>query len=47
MGGEEAGGGGETQSVNDGVMQNGQVISTDPADFLIASKNPFSSLCEI
>jgi phage-related protein len=40
MGGEEAGGGGETQSVNDGVMQNGQVISTDPADFLIASKNP-------
>jgi hypothetical protein len=21
-------------------MQNGQVISTDPADFLIASKNP-------
>lgn len=29
-----------TQSVNDGVMQNGQVISTDPADFLIASKNP-------
>lgn len=39
MGGDE-GGGGETQSVNDGVMQNGQVISTDPADFLIASKNP-------
>jgi hypothetical protein len=33
-------GGGATQSVNDGVMQNGQVISTDPADFLIASKNP-------
>jgi hypothetical protein len=31
---------GTTQSVNDGVMQNGQVISTDPADFLIASKNP-------
>lgn len=31
---------GATQSVNDGVMQNGQVISTDPADFLIASKNP-------
>jgi hypothetical protein len=40
MGGEEAGGGGATQSVDDGVMQNGQVISTDPADFLIASKNP-------
>lgn len=40
MGGEEAGGGEATQSVNDGVMQNGQVISTDPADFLIASKNP-------
>ena len=40
MGGEEAGGGGVTQSVDDGVMQNGQVISTDPADFLIASKNP-------
>lgn len=29
-----------TESVDDGVMQNGQVISTDPADFLIASKNP-------
>jgi hypothetical protein len=40
MGGEEAGGGGATQSVDDGVMQNGNVISTDPADFLIASKNP-------
>jgi len=40
MGGDEAGGGEATQSVNDGVMQNGQVISTDPADFLIASKNP-------
>ena len=39
MGGGEAGGG-ATQSVDDGVMQNGQVISTDPADFLIASKNP-------
>ena len=33
-------GGGATQSVNDGVMQNGQVITTDPADFLIATKNP-------
>lgn len=31
---------GTVESVNDGVMQNGQVISTDPADFLIASKNP-------
>lgn len=29
-----------TDSVDDGVMQNGNVISTDPADFLIASKNP-------
>jgi hypothetical protein len=29
-----------TESVDDGVMQNGNVISTDPADFLIASKNP-------
>jgi hypothetical protein len=29
-----------TESVNDGVLQNGNVISTDPADFLIASKNP-------
>ena len=28
------------ESVNDGVLQNGNVISTDPADFLIASKNP-------
>ena len=33
-------GGGATQSVDDGVMQNGQVITTDPADFLIATKNP-------
>jgi hypothetical protein len=28
------------ESINDGVLQNGNVISTDPADFLIASKNP-------
>ncbi len=29
-----------TQSVNDGVMQNGSVISTSPEDYLIATKNP-------
>lgn len=29
-----------TESVNDGVMQNGNVISTSPEDFLIATKNP-------
>ena len=33
------------ESVNDGVLQNGNVISTDPADFLIASKNFFPSFC--
>jgi hypothetical protein len=29
-----------TESVNDGVMQNGNVISTSPEDYLIATKNP-------
>jgi hypothetical protein len=29
-----------TESVNDGVMQNGSVISTSPEDYLIATKNP-------
>lgn len=29
-----------TESINDGVVQNGQVVSTDPADFLLATKNP-------
>jgi len=28
------------ESVNDGVVQNGKVISTHPDDFLIATKNP-------
>lgn len=27
-------------SVNDGVVQNGKIISTNPEDFLIATKNP-------
>lgn len=27
-------------SVNDGVVQGGTIVSTDPADFLIATKNP-------
>ena len=27
-------------SINDGVVQNGQVVSTHPDDFLIATKNP-------
>lgn len=27
-------------SINDGVVQNGQVVSTSPEDFLIATKNP-------
>jgi len=31
-----------TPSVNDGVMQDGKVISTSPEDFLIATKNPGS-----
>lgn len=30
------------ESINDGVVQNGQVISTSPEDFLIATKNPGS-----
>ena len=30
----------EGGSVNDGVIQNGKIISTDPADTLIAAKNP-------
>ena len=29
-----------TPSIDDGVVQNGNVITTDPADFLIATKNP-------
>jgi hypothetical protein len=29
-----------TESINDGVVQNGQVVSTHPDDFLIATKNP-------
>ena len=29
-----------TQSVNDGVIQDGKVINTSPEDFLIATKNP-------
>jgi hypothetical protein len=29
-----------TTSINDGVVQNGQVVSTHPEDFLIATKNP-------
>ena len=28
------------ESINDGVVQNGQVVSTHPDDFLIATKNP-------
>ena len=31
---------GASDSINDGVVQAGKVVSTDPADFLIASKNP-------
>ncbi len=27
-------------SINDGVVQNGQIVSTSPEDFLIATKNP-------
>ena len=39
--GRGGGGSDSTQeSVNDGVMQNGKVITTDPADFLLATKNP-------
>jgi hypothetical protein len=29
-----------SESVNDGVMQGGKVITTDPADFLLATKDP-------
>jgi hypothetical protein len=29
-----------TDSINDGIVQNGKVISTHPADTLIATKNP-------
>ena len=29
-----------TESINDGVIQNGKVVSTHPEDFLIATKNP-------
>jgi hypothetical protein len=29
-----------TESINDGVVQNGKVVSTHPEDFLIATKNP-------
>jgi len=32
--------GNSDESVNDGVIQNGKVISTNPADTLIATKNP-------
>ena len=41
-GGLFGGGGSESssESVNDGVMQGGKVITTDPADFLLATKNP-------
>jgi hypothetical protein len=34
-----------TESINDGVIQNGKVVSTHPEDFLIATKNP-SGLAE-
>ena len=42
LGGLFGGGGSESssESVNDGVMQGGKVITTDPADFLLATKNP-------
>jgi hypothetical protein len=43
FGGEETANDGSvatSDSINDGVVQNGQVVSTDPADFLLATKNP-------
>lgn len=39
------GGGGD--SVDDGVIQNGKVISTNPADTLIAAKNPTDILGKV
>lgn len=39
-GGEEDSGSTQTQSINDGVVQNGKVVSTHPDDFLIATKTP-------
>jgi hypothetical protein len=33
-----------TESINDGVIQNGKVISTNPADTLFATKDPGSLL---
>lgn len=42
MGGGEETTGGQTTipAINDGVVQNGKVVSTNPADTLIATKNP-------
>ena len=39
-GGEEDSGSTQTQAINDGVVQNGKVVSTHPDDFLIATKTP-------
>lgn len=43
FGGEETANDGAvatSDSINDGVVQQGKVVSTDPADFLLATKNP-------
>lgn len=43
FGGEETANDGAvatSDSINDGVVQNGQVVSTNPADFLLATKDP-------
>lgn len=34
----------EAGSVQDGVIQNGKIISTDPSDTIIAAKNPMEAL---
>jgi hypothetical protein len=45
---EAASGGMESSgSVNDGVIQNGKIISTNPADTLIAAKNPSDILGKV